>query len=400
MSKLIEKLFDENSFMKVGVGSDENLIFGYGTVSGRLVYCFSQDSQIKNGACDELQIDKIIRTYKMAVKSGAPIVGIFNSSGIVLNKGMNVMEKLGELYKIQKEEGWAIPQYMIVDGRCGGGLALAASMGDFLFVNEDDGDYFINSKDTLPKGDFKEKNQAVDYVGGEDEIVSKLRQLIDILPANTVEGPEHLPESTDLNRGCQVALGQDDLVRTLAKEVSDDGNFIETNTAQTSGVVTGFDLINGNLVGIVGNNRKEKESRLDTDGCNKMSKFVDFCDRFQIPVVTFVDVDGFACEYETEVSFSTAAANLVGVLAKAGVPRVNVIVGKSLGSCHGILNSHGLGVDYVFAWEGAEVGLMDSERYGLIYGEESDASYQGAVDKIIYPQDTRKYLIGVLETLV
>ena len=400
MNKLISKLYDENSFMKVGVGQDENVVFGYGTVNGKLVYAFAQDHDVKNGVCDETHIDRIIRTYRMAIKSGAPIVGIFNSSGIVLDGGMNIMEKLGELYSIQKNEGQTIPQYMVVEGRCGGGLALAAAMGDFVFVNADGGELFINSKDTLPKSKTETTCDAIDYMGNSDEIVSKIKSLIELLPSNDVEGASYVPCGEDLNRGCQVTLGEDDLGRKLAIEVADDKVFIETKPMQSKNLVTGFAVINGGLAGIVANNRQEKESRLDIGACHKMTGFIEFCDRFGIPVVSLIDVDGFAAEYETEASLSTLAGKLVEVLAKTSVPRVNVVIGNSLGSCHGVLNSHGLGVDYVFAWEGSQVGLMDKERYRIIYGEEAQAAVEGSVDKVIYPSDTRKYLIGALETLV
>lgn len=409
---VLKLLFDDNSFMQIGAGENENITIGYGTVQGKLVYAFGQNDQIHNGVCTASDIERMLRAYRMAVRSKAPLIGIFHSNGLVLNQGMEIMERLGELYCFQKEQAAAIPQYMIVNGPCGGGLALAAAMGDFVFVSEESGDYFINPPDTrsktiaatadadIPSGNEQVASRSIDLIGSIQEISDRIRNLIDLLPSNSTEGVIQVYEHEDLNRPCLFAENADSFVREVAAKIADDGFFLETKALFGKRTVTGFIRLNGRTIGVIGNNRMDGASRLSAAGCDKLSQFIGFCSRFSIPVLTLVDVDGFATDFETEAHFSTAAAKLVARLAGAHMPRINVIIGKSLGSCHALLNSHGLGAHFVFAWEGAEVGMMERARYRILYGDEVEAVEQGAVDKIIYPQDTRKYVIGALETLL
>ncbi len=402
-SEVLRMLFDDNSFMQIGAREDENVIIGYGTINNRLVYAFGQNDQVHSGACGPAHIERILRAYRMAVKSKAPLIGIFHSTGLVLDQGMEIMEKLGELYCFQREEAASIPQYMIVKGSCGGGLALAATMGDFVFVNEEGGDYFINPPDTLDQSSTESEHivsKSIDLIGSMHEITAKVRSLIEILPSSQTEGIVQVYESADLNRPCLFDEGAESFVREVAGAIADDGLFYETKSLFGKRTVTGFIRLNGRTIAVIGNNRIDGASRLSAAGCDKLSHFIAFCSRFSIPVLSLVDIDGFATDFETEAHFSTAVNKLVGKLAKARMPRINVIIGKSLGSCHAILNSHGLGTDFIFAWDGAEVGMMAKERYHILYGAEAAAVDQGAVDKIIYPQDTRKYVIGALEALM
>lgn len=409
--EVLKLLFDDNSFMQIGAGENENVMIGYGTVHGKLIYAFGQNDQIHNGACDASHIERILRIYRMAVKSEAPIIGIFHSTGLVLDQGMDIMEKLGELYCFQKGPASAIPQYMIVNGPCGGGLALAATMGDFVFVREDGGDYFINPPDTRSKspadacmdpasGNEPVASRSIDLVGSIQEIAQRIRSLIDLLPSGSTEGSVQAYESDELNRPCSFDQDAADFVKEVAGKIADDGLFLETKSLFGKRTITGFIRLNGRTIAVIGNNRIDGASRLSAAGCDKLSQFIEFCSRFSIPVLALVDIDGFAADFETEAHFSTAVKKLVDRLAKSTMPRVHVIIGKSLGSCHAILNSHGLGTDFVFAWDGAEVGMMERERYRILYGADAEAVDRGAVDKIIYPQDTRKYVIGALEALV
>ena len=328
---------------------------------------------------------------------------------------------------------------IVIIGGGPAGLAAAAALSDFTFMAEN-GKLFVNSPNTIPgnttdkcdtaSAKFQsEESGIVDGVGSEEEILGEIRSLVAILPANNEDNDAYDECTDDLNRVCaDLENAAEDAALALSM-ISDNGVFIETKKAYAKDMVTGFIRLNGMTVGVVANRSKvynaeaeveaEFDSVLTVDGCKKATDFVNFCDAFNIPVVTLTNVTGFEASKCSEKSLAREAAKLTYAFANATVPKVNLIIGKAYGSAYVTMNSKSIGADMVYAWPTAEIGMMDSTLAAKIMYADSDAetinakaseyreiqsspisaARRGYVDTIIEPADTRKYLIGAFEML-
>lgn len=446
----IEALLDDCSFVEIGGlvtarNTDFNLadidtpadgvITGYGTVDGKLVYVYSQDSAVLGGSIGEMHAKKIVNIYDMALKMGAPVIGMIDCAGLRLQEATDALNAFGQIYLKQSESSGVIPQITAIFGTCGGGLALMPSLTDFTFMEEKNAKLFVNSPNTLDGN--KDLNTAsaafqseqagiVDFVGDEASIFDGIRELISLLPSNNDD--EAVVECTDdLNRICDGLEGlKADPVHMLSS-VSDNNVFVETKKNFAKELVTGFIRLNGATVGAVANRseifgedgiEKSFDKTLTTGACYKAAEFVDFCDAFGIPVLTFTDVKGFDATVASERSVSKAAAKLTYAFASATVPKVNVIVGEAFGSAYVAMNSKAIGADVTYAWPDASIGMMDAKlaarimyadrpelidekaaEYAVLQDSAVSAAKRGYVDSIIEPADTRKYLIGAFEML-
>ncbi len=460
-SNRIKMLLDENSFVEIGAmvkarATDFNMldkdtpadgvITGYGVIDGSLVYVYSQDASVLNGTIGEMHAKKIAKIYELAMKMGAPVIGLLDCAGLRLQEATDALNAFGEIYKLQALASGVIPQISAVFGTCGGGLALFPGLTDFTFMEEKNGKLFVNSPNALD-GNYESKlNSAsakfqseesglVDFAGSEAEVFAQIRQLVSMLPANNEDDMSYDVCEDDLNRLCDNIVAEAKDAAIMLADISDNNVFFQTKAAYAKSMVTGFIKLNGTTVGVVANrtemydeegNVAEKfDSVLTPRACEKAAEFINFCDAFNIPVVSFTNVTGFEATVCSEKRIAKAAAKLTYAFANATVPKVNVIVGEAFGSAYVTMNSKATGADMVFAWPQASIGMMDATQAAkIMYSEElkasedfnkelsakvasykelqasvNSAAQRGYVDSIIEPVETRKYLIATLEML-
>lgn len=450
----ITTLLDAGSFVEIGGAvtartTDFNMqeketpadgvITGYGVIDGNLVYVYSQDVSVLKGAVGEMHAKKIANIYDLAMKMGAPVIGMIDCAGFRLQEATDALEAFGGLYYKQAMASGVIPQIAAVFGNCGGGLSVMSAFADFTFM-ETNSRLFVSSPNTLPGNDASkcdtsgstfqsEQTGLVDAVGTQEEILADIRALVCMLPSNNEEDASYEECNDDLNRVCDgIENAVEDTAIALA-QISDEQIFFETKKAFARNMVTGFIKLNGMTVGAVANRSKvyneeaevveEFDGTLSARGAEKAADFVNFCDAFNIPVLSLTNVSGFAASKCNEKRLAKAAAKLTYAFANATVPKVNVVIGKAYGSAYVTMNSKSLGADLVYAWDSAKIGMMDAALAAKIMYADADAAAlkkkaaeyevlqsspyaaarRGYVDTLIAPADTRKYVIGAFEML-
>lgn len=449
-SKRIDALLDDNSFVEIGglvtarntdfnmTATDtpaDGVITGYGTINGSLVYVYSEDSSVMNGSMGEMHAKKIVNIYDMALKMGAPVIGFIDCAGLRLQEATDALNAFGMIYAKQVEASGVIPQITAIMGTCGGGMAVMSSLSDFTFMENKSGKLFVNSPSTLEGNktentalaDFQASETAlVDFVGDEASVIAEIRKLCEVLPMNNED--EALCECADeLNRICEgIENGASDPAFVLST-ISDSNLFIEVKKNYAKEMVTGFIKLNGATIGVVanrselfdnGNSVEKFDKVLTAEGCEKATEMINFCDAFEIPVLSLTNVKGFLTTKESEKRIAKAVAKLTYAFANADVPKVNLITGEAFGSAYVAMNSKAIGADLTFAWPDTSVGMMDaavaakiiyekqpeliSEKtaeYGKLQDSAESAARRGYIDSIIIPADTRKYLISAFEML-
>lgn len=397
----IETLVDPNSFVEIGGlvtkrNTDFNMqeksvpadgvITGYGLIDSGLVYVYSQDVTAMNGSVGEMHARKIVRLYEMAVKAGAPVIGLIDCAGIRVQEAVDALAGFGEIYISKVKASGVIPQISAIVGSCGGGVAVSSLLSDFTFMDGQNGKLFVNSPNAIDgnsvekcdtaDASFQAKAGNVDFVcDGEADLLAQIRSLVQILPANFDDiGGSDIDD--DMNRTIPgfEGLVSDDPAAALA-QIADGNVFMETKKEYAKDMITGLMTVNGVTVGAVANG---SEAVLSTAGCKKAEKFIYFCDAFGIPIVTLTNVKTYASSMEEEKTIGQAVADLTCAFASAEVPKVNVITKEAFGSAYVAMNSKHIGADLVLALEGAKVGVMDAKNaVSVMYDDE----ISGAADK-------------------
>lgn len=453
----VNSLLDENSFVEIGAfvtqrATDFNLdakelpadgvVTGYGTIEGRLVYVYSQDATVLGGAIGEMHAKKIVSIYDLALKTGAPIIGLLDSAGLRLQEATDALDAFGQIYVKQAQASGVIPQITAVLGNCGGGTSIMTSFSDFTFMTSKNSKLYVNSPNTysdsdggvdkLTSAEFNAGTTGlVDFVCEDDEcVVGCIRDLIELLPANNKEEAPFGAANDDLNRLSQeitgfIVDGTDGLA--IVKAIADDQNVLEVKSAFGKQVVTAIGQLNGISVGLIASQtNSEDEGRLTTDALNKVTEFVSFCDAFGMPIVTVTDIVGYAASVaEEKKGLSKAAAKMTHAFISATVPKINVLVKRGFGSAYVSFNSKHVGADLVIAWPTAEIAMMDAKSaVKIMYAKEIAgaevagdviaqktaefeakqasayaAASRGYIDDIIEPAATRKRVIVALEML-
>ena len=454
-SQRINALLDDNSFVEIGAlvtaratdfdlkqneTPSDGVITGYGVIDGNLVYVYSQDASVLNGTVGEMHAKKIANLYDLAMKTGAPVIGLLDSAGFRLQESTDALDAFGTIYRKMSDASGVIPQISAVFGNCGGGLAVMAAMSDFTFMESEKAKLFVNSPNALAGNNTAKCDTAsaafqgkeagnTDFVGTEDEVISGVRKLVSMLPANNEENLAFEEGTDDLNRLTPELSGCKGDTAVALAVLADNNDFVEVKADYAPDMVTGFLRLDGVTVGAVAN-RSEKldaegnvaekfETVLSPMGCEKAADFVNFCDAFDIPVLTLTNVTGYkACEC-SEKKIAKAAAHLTYTFANATVPKVNVIIGKAFGSAYVAMNSKATGADITIAWPDAQIGSMDAElaakimyegkgadvikekaaEYAALQNSVQSAARRGYVDQLAEPADTRKYVIGAFEML-
>ena len=455
-SQRIAALLDDNSFVEIGGlvtarATDFNLkpnetpsdgcITGYGVINGNLVYVYSQDASVLNGTIGEMHAKKITNLYDLAMKTGAPVIGLIESAGLRLQEATDALAAFGEIYLKQTMASGVIPQITAVFGTCGGGLGLFPTMTDFTFMEEKNAKLFVNAPNALDgnvitkcdssSAKFQaEESGIVDVVADEATILEKVRELVSFLPANNEDDASFLEDCTDdLNRVNPEIAGCVGDTSVALSILADANNFFEVKAGYAKNMVTGFLRLDGVTVGAVANRSEicDEEGKvaekldavLTAEGCEKAAEFVNFCDAFGIPVLTLTNVKGYEATLASEKAIAKAAAKLTYAFANATVPKVNVVIGKALGTAYVVMNSKAIGADITMAWPDAQIGAMDGKLAAKIMydGQGADvinekaaeyealtlnvtsAAKRGYVDQIVNAADTRKYVIGAFEML-
>ena len=454
-SRRIAILLDEGSFVEIGGAvtarsTDFNLqeketpsdgvITGYGVIDGNLVYVYSQDASVLNGAIGEMHAKKIANIYDMAMKMGAPVIGLIDCAGLRLQEATDALEAFGSLYYKQSMASGVVPQIAAIFGMCGGGLAVVPGLADFTFMEEKEGKLFVNSPNALEGNEISRCDTSsaqyqsataglVDAIGTEADILGQIRTLVCMIPANYEDDLSYEECTDDLNRVCADIANAAEDASIVLSQIADDQIFFEMKKDYAKEMVTGFIRLNGMTVGAVANRTKiygadgteeaSYDCALTVDGCKKAIDFANFCDAFSIPVLTLTNVAGFAATTESEKNMARAVARMTYTFANATVPKVNIIVGKAYGSAYIAMNSKSVGADIVYAWPEAEIGMMEADLAAKIMYADADAdtlkekadkyrdlqsspmsaARRGYVDAIIDPADTRKYVIGSFEML-
>lgn len=451
----IAALLDEGSFVEIGGAitarsTDFNLqdtqtpgdgvITGYGLIDGNLVYVYCQNPEVLHGTIGEMHARKIANVYDMAMKMGAPVIGLIDCAGMRLQEATDALYGFGNLYLKQTMASGVIPQITAVFGNCGGGLSVVAGLSDFTFMESDKSKLFVNSPNAIPGNHVSKCDMAsaeyqssqagtVDGTGSEAEILGQIRGLVSMLPANNEDEAPYTECADDLNRICADLANTTEDTGILLSRIADNQYFLELKKEYAKDMVTGFIRLNGQTVGTVanrsviydaeGNAEKVSDGSMSVDGAEKAARFVEFCDAFHIPVLTVTNVNGFEASEDGERRMAKASARLVYTFANATVPKVNVVVGKAFGSAGVLMNSKSVGADMVYAWPSAEIGMMDAglaaqimyadedaqvqkakaEEYRNLQSSPASAARRGYVDTLIQPEDTRKYVIGAFEML-
>jgi len=459
----IEMLLDEGSFIELDAFvthrcsefdmpktqiPGEGVVTGYGTVEGRLIYVYAQDFTVIGGSLGEQHAAKICKVMDMALKMGAPIVGINDSGGARIQEGLDALKGFGEIFRRNTASSGVIPQISVILGPCAGGAVYSPAICDFIFMVDNTSQMFITGPSVIKAvtGEdvgFNELGGAEPHANksgvahfrcpSEDDCFEQVKQLISYLPNNNLESVPYYECADDLNR---LSARLDEVVPAdsnkaydmteIIREIVDGGEFFEVHKDFAKNIVVGFGRVNGGTIGIIANQPKFVAGSLDVDSSDKAARFVRFCDAFNVPIVTFTDVPGYLPGVAQEHSgIIRHGAKLLYAFSEASVPKINVIVRKAYGGAYIAMNSKHLGADMVFAWPSAEIAVMGPdgaaniifrkdiaasddpvsarsekiEEYREKFANPYVAAARGYVDDVIEPSETRPRIISALEML-
>ena len=430
----IDALLDDNSFVELqslvtSRNTDFNLdakkepsdgvIIGHGLIDGTLVFVFSQNADVLGGTIGEMHAKKILSVYDMALKVGAPVIGLLDCGGVRLQESFDALEALGQVIAKAADVKGVVPQLMCVCGNCGGGLSVLPALADFSFMT-DDAALFINSPDALT-GNSADKNDTsaaafqaaeagtVDMTGTFDEMAQAMRQIISMIPNDIIEGTD------DLNRASEGLADKLDDAAAVATELADNRQFVELKAGYAKEMVTGLMKLDGVTIGVIGNRELDGEAILSAKGCRKAADFVSLCDTYEIPLLSITNVAGFKATVYAEKCLPRALAELTQALVDAAVPKINLITKQAYGSAYVLMNSKAMGADLVYSFESSKVGAMEASKaakilaadgvdadkvaadYASIQDSALTAAAHGHIDRIVTEADTRKYIIAGFE---
>lgn len=425
----------------------EGVVTGYGTINGRLVYLFSQDFTVFGGSLGELHSAKICKVMDLAIKNGAPFIGLNDSGGARIQEGVNALSAYGDIFYRNTLASGVIPQISVIMGPCAGGAVYSPAITDFIFMVDKTSQMFITGPQVIKSVTGEEVSP--DQLGGamahnhtsgvahfigpsEEETLAMVRELLAYLPQNNMDVPpeeevfDAVEQDEELLHIVPVEPNKQYDVKKVIGMVVDGGTFFEVHQYFAQNVVTGFARINGAAVGIVANQPHFLAGCLDINGSDKISRFVRFCDAFNIPLITFVDVPGFLPGTDQEHGgIIRHGAKILYAYSEATVPKITIILRKAYGGAYVAMCSRSLGADVALAWPTAEIAVMGpdgaakiifkdeiknaddpeammrqrTEEYAEKFANPYVASAKGMIDDVIDPRDTRKRLMQSLQML-
>jgi acetyl-CoA carboxylase carboxyltransferase component len=424
----------------------DSVVTGWGTIDGRLVYVFSQDFTVLGGSLSEVHAQKILKVMEMAMKTGAPLIGLNDSGGARIQEGVDSLSGYAQIFLANTLASGVIPQLSVIMGPCAGGAVYSPALTDFIFMVKDTSYMFITGPDVVKQVTHEDvtfdqlggaavhaTKSGVCHVVGENEAQTLMlvREMLSYLPQNNMEDPPIVPTKDDPLR---ADAELDTLVpenpnkpydiKDVVTRVVDDGVFYEVQPEFAANIVVGFARLGGHSVGIVGNQPMVLAGVLDIDASEKAARFVRFCDCFNIPLITFVDVPGYLPGLSQEHNgIIMAGAKLLYAYCEATVPKLTVTTRKSYGGAYCVMSSKHVRGDLNLAWPTAEIAVMGPEgAVEIIYrrdlAKSADpaalkaqlaaeyrerlanpyiAAERGFIDDVIEPRETRARLINGLE---
>jgi propionyl-CoA carboxylase beta chain len=455
----LELLLDEGSFeefdmfvahrctdfgMEADRPAGDGVVTGWGTINGRQVYVFSQDFTVMGGSVSETHGAKICKIMDMALQNGAPVIGLNDSGGARIQEGVASLAAYGEVFQRNITASGVVPQISLIMGPCAGGAVYSPAMTDFIFMVKDSSYMFVTGPDVAKTvtnevvtaeelggaGTHTRKSSVADGAFENDvEALAEVRRFVDFLPLSNREKPPVRPFHDDPAR---IEESLDTLVpdnpnqpydmKELILKVADEGDFFEIQRDFAGNIVTGFIRLEGSTVGVVANQPMVLAGCLDIDASRKAARFVRFCDAFDIPLLTFVDVPGFlpgtAQEYGGIIKHG---AKLLYAYGEATVPKVTVITRKAYGGAYVVMASKHLRGDFSYAWPTAEIAVMGAKgAVEILYrSEQGDngkiaqrtkdyedrfanpfvAAEKGVIDEVIMPRATRRRVCRAFASL-
>lgn len=451
----IDMLLDDNTFVEIDkfVLHDshnynmqnkrvpgDGVVAGYGKIEGRLVYVYAYDFTVYGGSLSRTNANKIVKVQKLALKNGAPIIALNDSGGARIQEGVMALSGYSEIFNQNVKSSGVIPQISAILGPCAGGACYSPALTDFIFMVKDESYMFVTGPDVVKTVTHEEltkeelggasvhssKSGVAHFVGkDEEETLMMIRELISFLPSNNMEDPP-LTSTRDTNNrkttGIEELIPEDSNIpydiKQLIEEVVDENYFFEVMTSFAPNVVIGYARMGGQPVGIVANQPAYLAGVLDIDASDKAARFIRFCDCFDIPIITFVDVPGFLPGKDQEHNgIIRHGAKIMYAFVEATVPKITLITRKAYGGAYVVMSSKESGADLNLAYPNAEIAVMgaegavnilyrssnDEERkeaikeYSNLFSNPYRAAEKGYIDEIILPADTRLKIIQGLE---
>ena len=424
--------------------SGDGVVTGWGTINGRQVYVYSQDFTVFGGSLSETHAQKICKVMDMAMRNGAPIIGLNDSGGARIQEGVASLAGYADVFQKNVLASGVVPQISVIMGPCAGGAVYSPAMTDFIFMIKDSSYMFVTGPDVVKTvtneiisaeelGGAKThttKSSVADGAFENDvEALGQIRRLFDFLPLSNREKPPQRPFYDDTSR---IETSLDTLVpenpnqpydiKELILKLSDEGDFFEIQKEFAANIVTGFIRLEGRTIGVVANQPLVLAGVLDIDSSRKAARFVRFCDAFEIPILTLVDVPGFlpgtSQEYGGVIKHG---AKLLFAYGEATVPKVTLITRKAYGGAYDVMASKHLRGDFNYAWPTAEIAVMGAKgAVEILYRQELGdkkkieqrtkeyekrfanpfvAAEKGFIDEVIAPSSTRKRICRAFAAL-
>ena len=459
----INLFFDEGSFVEIDIfvkhrstnfGMDkvhapaDGVVTGYGTVDGRLVFIYAQDFTVIGGSLGEMHANKIAKIQDMALKMGAPIIGMNDSGGARIQEGVDALSGFGKIFYRNTISSGVIPQISVIMGPCAGGAVYSPAITDFIFMVENTSMMFITGPEVIKSVTGEEVTQEA--LGGamthnrtsgvahfadktEEECIERIKELLSYLPSNNLEGAPIYDMDDQINR---IEEGLNEIVpenpnkpydmKEIIEILGDNGNFFEVQSLYAQNIITGYIRLNGKTIGVVANQPKVLAGCLDINASDKAGRFIRTCDAFNIPLLNLVDVPGFLPGTGQEYGgIIRHGAKMLYAYSEATVPKVTLILRKAYGGAYIAMCNKELGADQVFAWPNAEIAVMGPdgaaniifkhdiansedpvaaraekiEEYKETVANPYIAAQRGYVDDVIVPSTTRPRLISAFDML-
>ncbi|MEY4972094.1 MAG: hypothetical protein RL399_51 [Actinomycetota bacterium] len=461
----IEMLVDPDSFTEIdefarhhatNFGMEKNrpygdgVVIGTATVDGRPIALYSQDFTVFGGSLGEVHAEKIVKIADFALKSGIPLIGINDSGGARIQEGVASLNGYGKIFRLNTRSSGVIPQISLILGPCAGGSAYSPALTDFTVMVKETSNMFITGPDVIKT--VTGEDVGMEELGGaythntksgnahymadsEADAIDYVKALLSYLPSNNMDGSPVLPPTETLDKkASDKALNslipdspnQPYDMKSLIQAIVDEGEFLEVHSLYAPNIVVGFARIEGQSIGVIANQPAQLAGTLDINSSEKAARFLRFCDAFNIPILTLVDVPGFLPGTEQEWNgIIRRGAKLLYAYAEASVPLVTLITRKAYGGAFIVMGSKYLGSDINFAWPSAEIAVMgaqgavnilyrkeiaeakdvDATRKELVddYTEKFSNPYlaaeRGTIDSVIEPEDSRQYITKAFRTL-
>lgn len=458
----VHYLLDDGSFEEIGIlvthrttdfGMEKEIYYGdgvvtgYGTVNGRLIYLFAQDFTVFGGALSETHAEKICKVMDLAMKVGAPLIGLNDSGGARIQEGVRSLGGYADIFYRNVQASGVIPQISAIMGPCAGGAVYSPAMTDFTMMVEDTSYMFVTGPNVVKTVTNEEvtseelggasthsaKSGVAHITSANDaQCLEDLKSLLSYLPQNNTEAPKNLPYTLQDEVREQLATIIPDSankpydMHEVITGIIDDDSFYEIHKDHAENIIVGFARLGGRSIGIVANQPMFLAGVLDVNSSKKAARFTRFCDCFNIPLLVLVDVPGFLPGTDQEWNgIITHGAKLLYALSEATVPRVTVITRKAYGGAYDVMNSKHIGADLNYAWPSAEIAVMGAKgaseiifrkeikaaddpaqkllekenEYAEKFANPYRAAQRGFIDEVILPEDTRRKLIKAFHML-